>query len=238
MRKLFLFVVVLGVVVLVALSYFVLPTMLENLVARDVQDRLGLAERPGVQLESDPQWKMLQGEFSSGRISVGETDLGEVRAEGVAMDLDPFDVGVGESVRSRTAVVEEPLSGRVRLTVPEDEVSRLARENADVPINGVELRGDGATINSETSVLGVTFPVEVDGGVGVEANELVFEPGTVRAAGATVPPDLAESLLAGTAFRYPVEGLPYGATITGARTTEGAVLLVGNVSGIELGGGG
>ena len=238
MRKLFLFVVVLGVVVLVALPYFVLPTVLENLVARDVQDRLGLADRPGVELESDPRWKMLQGEFSEGRISVGETDLGDVRAEGVAMDLDPFNVNVAESARSRTAVVEEPISGRVRLTVSEDEVSRLARENADVPINGVELRDDGATINSETSVLGVTFPVEVDGGVGVEGNELVFEPGTVRAAGATVPPDLAESLLAGTAFRYPVEGLPYGATITDARTTEGAVLLVGNVSGIEPAGGG
>ena len=238
MRKLFLLVVVLSAVVLVALPYFVLPTVLENLVARDVRDRLGLAERPGVELESDPQWEMLSGEFSSGRISVGETDLGDVRAEDVAMDLDPFSVSVGESVRSRTAVVEEPLSGRLRLTVPEDEVSRLARENADVPISGVELRGDGATINSEASVLGLTFPVEVDGGIGVEGNELVFQPGTVRAAGATVPPDLAESMLAGTAFRYPVDGLPYGATITGARTTEGAVLLRGNVSGIELGGGG
>ena len=228
----------LGALVFVVVPYFVLPTVLENLVARNVQDRLGLVEKPGVKLDSDPQWEMLLGEFSSGRVSVGGTDLGGVRAEGVAMDLDPFSVDVGESARNRTAVVEEPISGRVRLTVSEGEVSRLAQENADVPVTGVELRSGGATVNSEASLLGATLPVEVDGAVGVEGNELVFRPGTVRAAGMTVPPALADSLLAGTAFRYPVEGLPYGATITEARTTDGAVVITGNVSGVELGAGG
>ncbi|MDP9437909.1 MAG: hypothetical protein M3P49_04070, partial [Actinomycetota bacterium] len=63
-----------------------------------------------------------------------------------------------------------------------------------------------------------------------------FQPETVRAAGMTVPADLADSLLAGTAFRYPVEGLPYGGRLTGAETREGAVVLTGRVSGVELGG--
>lgn len=238
MRKFLLFLLVLVVLVVIALPYFVLPTVLEGFVARDVQERLGLAEEPGVELDSDPQWEMLLGEFSDGRISVGETDLGGVRAEGVTMDLEPFSVSVGESVRSRTAVVEEPLSGEVRLRIPEEEVSRLARQNADVPVNGVELRPEGVTINSETSVLGTTFPVQVEGDVVVEGNALVFRPGTVRAAGVTVPPALADSLLAGTAFRYPVEGLPYGATITDARTVEGAVVVTGRVSGVEIGAGG
>lgn len=238
MRRLLLFLILLGVLVFFVVPYFVLPTVLENLVARNVQDRLGLAEKPGVKLDSDPQWKMLLGEFSRGRISVGGTDLGDVRAEDVAMDLDPFSVDVGESARNRTAVVEEPISGRVRLTVSEREVSRLAQENADVPVTGVELRDGGATVLSEASVFGATFPVEVDGGVVVEGSELVFQPGTVRAAGMTVPSYVADSLLAGTAFRYPVDGLPYGANITDARTTDGAVVLMGNVSGVELGGGG
>ena len=236
MRALLLTLVVLAVLVVVALPYFVLPPVLENLVARNVQDRLELAERPAVELESDPQWEMLLGEFSGGRISAGGTDLGGVRAEDVSMDLDPFGVDVGESLRSRTAVAEEPVSGRARLTVSEGEVSRLARQNADVPVNGVELERDGVTVESEAEVLGVTFPVTVDGEVGAEGNALVFEPGTVRAAGMTVPPDIADSLLAGTAFRYPVEGLPYGARITGAETVDGAVVLTGRVSGVELGG--
>ena len=234
MRGLLLTLVVLAVIVPLVVPYFVLPPVLENLVARNVQDRLGLAERPGVDLDSDPQWEILLGEFSGGRISVGGTDLGGVRAEGVAMDLDPFSVDVGESVQSRTAVVREPVSGQVRLTVSEGEVSRLAQHNARVPVNGVELTRSGVTVESEASVLGATFPVSVDGGVGVEGNALVFQPGTVRAAGMTVPPDLADSLLAGTAFRYPVEGLPYGGTVTGAKTVDGAVELTGRVSGVDL----
>jgi hypothetical protein len=218
------------------LPYFVLPTVLENLVARDVQDRLGLAARPGVELASDPQWEMLFGEFSDGKVFLGESDLGGVQAEGVTMDLDPFGLDVGESLRSRAAVAREPISGRVRLTVSEEEVSRLAQQNAEVPVNGVDLRRDGVTVESEASLLGVSFPVTVDGSVGVDGNALVFRPGTVRAAGTVIPADLADSLLAGTAFRYPVEGLPYAARITGAETLDGAAVLTGRVSGVELGG--
>jgi hypothetical protein len=234
-RGLLIILVVVAALALV-LPYFVLPPVLENIVARNVQDRLGLAEQPAVELDSDPQWEMLLGEFSGGKVSVGETDLGGVRSEDASMDLDPFSVDVRESVQSRTAVVQGPVSGQVRLTVSEEEVSRLARQNADVPVNGVELTRDGATVESEASFLGATFPVTVDGGVGVEGDALVFQPETVRAAGMTVPPDLADSLLAGTAFRYPVEGLPYAGRLTGAETQEGAVVLTGRVSGVELGG--
>jgi len=234
-RGLLIILVVVAALALV-LPYFVLPPVLENLVARNVQDRLGLAERPGVELDSDPQWEMLLGEFSSGNVSVGQTDLGGVRAEDVSMDLDPFSVDVGESVQSRTAIVRRPVSGQVRLTVSEDEVSRLAGQNAEVPVNGVELKRSGVTVESEASVLGTTFPVAVDGGVVVEGDALVFRPEIVRAAGMTVPGYLADSLLAETAFRYPVEGLPYGGRLTGAETVEGAVVLTGRVSGVELGG--
>ena len=236
MRGFLLSLVVLAAFVLLVVPYFVLPPVLENLVARNVQDRLGLAERPGVELDSDPQWEMLLGEFSSGNVSVGQADLGGVRAEDVSIDLDPFSVDVGESVQSRTAVVRGAVSGQVRLTVSEDEVSRLAGQNAEVPVNGVDLKQGGVTVESEASVLGTTFPVAVDGGVVVEGDALVFQPETVRAAGMTVPGYLADSLLAGTAFRYPVEGLPYGGRLTGAETVEGAVVLTGRVSGVELGG--
>ena len=235
MRGLLVILVVVAAFALV-LPYFVLPPVLESLVARNVQGRLDLAERPAVELDSDPQWKMLFGEFSGGKVSVGQTDLGGVRAEDVSMDLDPFSVDVGDSVQSRTAVVQRPVSGRVRLTVSEDEVLRLARQNAEVPVNGIELGRDGVTVESEATVLGVTFPVAVEGEVGLEGNALVFEPGTVRAAGMTVPADLADSLLAGTAFRYPLEGLPYGGRLTGAETGEGSVVLTGRVSGVDLGG--
>ena len=236
MRAFLLTLVVLAVVVLLVVPYFVLPAVLENLVARDVQDRLGLAERPGVELDSDPQWEILLGEFSGGEVSVGETDLGGVRARGAAFDLDPFTLDWGATLRRRTLVSPEPVSGLAQLEISEDEVSRLAGQNAEVPVNGVDLKRGGVTVESEGSFLGATFPVTVDGGVGVEGNALVFQPETVRAAGMTVPEDLADSLLTGTAFRYPVEGLPYGGRLTGAETVDGAVVLTGRVSGVELGG--
>ncbi|HEV2092243.1 MAG TPA: DUF2993 domain-containing protein [Rubrobacter sp.] len=236
MRGLLLTLVALAVLVFVVVPYFVLPPVLESLVARNVQDRLGLAERPGVNLDSNPQWKMLLGEFSGGKVSVGETDLGGVRAEGVSMDLDPFSVDVGKSVRSRTAVAREPVSGKVRVRVSEGEVSRLAQQNAEASVTDVELKKGGVTVEAEASALGVTFPVAVDGGVGVEGGALVFRPETVRAAGMTVPGNVADSLLAGTAFRYPVEGLPYGAEINGAKTVDGAVVITGRVSGVGLAG--
>jgi hypothetical protein len=55
----------------------------------------------------------------------------------------------------------------------------------------------------------------------VEGDALVFQPETVRAAGMTVPGYLADSLWAGTAFRYPVEGLPYGGKLIGRRPWRG-----------------
>ena len=63
MRRFLLFLLVLGALAGLALPYFVLPTVLEGYVARDVQERLGLAEEPGVELDSNPQWEMLLGEF-------------------------------------------------------------------------------------------------------------------------------------------------------------------------------
>ena len=236
MRGLLITLVVVAAVVLMIVPYFILPPALENLVASTVQDRLALAKKPRVELDSDPQWEMLLGEFSSGKVSVGETDLGGVRARGAGFDLDPFTLDWGATLKSRTLVSPEPVSGRARLEVSEVEVSRLAGQNAQVPVNGVELKRGGVTVESEASVLGTTFPVAVDGGVGVEDDALVFQPETVRAAGMTVPGYLADSLLAGTAFRYPVEGLPYGGRLTGAETLDGAVVLTGRVSGVELGG--
>ena len=233
MRAFLIILVVLAVVLLIV-PRFVLPPVLEGLVARKVQEQLGLAERPAVELDSDPG--LLPGGFSGGDISVGETDLRGVRAEGATIDLDPFSLDLGESLRSRTLATEEPISGRVELTLSEEEVSRLAEQNSRVPINGVDLKRSGVTVESEASVLGFTLPVTVDGGVGVEGEALVFRPEDVRAAGVEVPADVADSLLAGTAFRYPVEDLPYGGRLTGAETVDGAVVLEGRVSGVELGG--
>lgn len=236
MRRLLVFLLVVAALVFVVLPYFVLPAVLENWVARDVQNRLNLAEAPTVNLDSAPQWEMLWGEFSDGRITAENFDLGVLRAESAAINVDgPFAVDVPASVRNRVVVPEGQLSGRLRLEVSEGEVSRLARENAGVPIHGVDLRRDGATVESEAVALGTSFPVTVDGDVGVGDNSLYFTPRSVEAAGVAIPGSISDGLLAGTDFSYPVGGLPYGSAITGARTTEGAVVITGRVPSVDLG---
>jgi hypothetical protein len=57
----------------------------------------------------------------------------------------------------------------------------------------------------------------------------------VRAFGTPLPEDLADSLLAGTDFTYPIEGLPYDTRITDVEVQKGRLLLSGDVEGITLG---
>ena len=236
MRQFFLLLVVVAALVFVVVPYFVLPAVLENLAARNVQDRLGLAQAPTVELDSDPQWEMLLGEFSGGSISANGLDLGGFRAERAAINVDePFIVDVPGSVREQMLVVGGPVSGTVRLEVSEGEVLRLSNSAGGIGAKDIELTRDGATIEFAAGVGDTTFTVLVEGGVGVEGDALVFQPRRVRAAGVQVPEYIADSLLAESAFRYPVNGLPYGGTLTGAKTLEGAVVITGRVPNVDLG---
>jgi hypothetical protein len=69
-------------------AYTFLPPLAERMVARNVQEGLGLGERPEVELQSDPPPEMLAGRFSDGWISLRDADLGYVRAGRVVVDLD------------------------------------------------------------------------------------------------------------------------------------------------------
>lgn len=220
---------------LILVPYLVLPTFLENLVARDVQDRLGLPETPTVDLQSDPGWEMLRGRFSGGRISAGNLDLGGVRAERAEIVVDdPFKVNLLASITDRRIVTRDRPPGRLRLEISESEVARLVGDNSDLPINGLDLGEDGVTVESESTALGVTIPVIVEGEVGVRGRNLVFEPRTVEAAGMVLPGWVAEGMLAGGAFDRPVGDLPYGATITGVRPTDGSIVITGHVPAVDL----
>lgn len=64
---------------------------------------------------------------------------------------------------------------------------------------------------------------------------MVFEPRSLEAAGITVPEELADQLLAGADFEYPLDRLPYQTTLTGVETEEGQIVLSGRVPSIPLG---
>jgi LmeA-like phospholipid-binding len=235
MRGVLAAVIVPVVVVFLIGPYTFLPSLLEYAVARDVQARLGTERRPEVNLESDPALKMLSGEFSDGRIVLKNAVLGGVRAERATIDLDPFDINVWSSMMRGHVVDREPLSGELRIEVSEDEVSRLVNEGSDVPVIRLDVKKDGVVVESEATVLGTRVPVSVKGDLGSRDGNLIFEPQSLEAAGFPVPKELADQLLAGADFEYPLDRLPYRARITGVETGEGRIVLEGTVPSIPLG---
>ncbi len=219
-------------------AYTYLLSFAERTAAEGIQDRLGLENRPGVELESASPANVLAGEFSGGHISIEDAQFGGVRAESASIDLDPFDVSVLDSASSGVLRSEEPLSGTLWVEIPEEEVGRLARVGSDVPVRGVDLSRDGVLVRSAAPVLGVEVPVSIRGTLHLRGEELVFEPRRVEALGSALPEGLAEQALAGTDFAYPLGGLPYGAKISDLEVQEGSLILSGEVERIQPGGSG
>jgi hypothetical protein len=223
------------VVIFLIGPYTFLPSLIEYAVATDVQNRLGIEKQPEVRLKSDPPLAMLKGEFSGGHIAMRNVDLGGVRAEKASIDLDPFDIDVWDTMKSGRVVDREPLSGALEIEVSEDEISRLAQKASGMPVASVKVQRDGVLIGSEASALGTQFPVSVEGDLAVEDGDLVFEPASLEAAGVPVPDELADRLLAGADFEYPLDRLPYQTTINRVETEEGRIVLDGRVPSIPLG---
>ncbi len=235
MRSVFAAVLVPVVVVFLIGPYTFLPSLLEYGVARDVKTRLGVEKQPEVKLRSDPPLSMLRGEFAGGRVVMRNADLGGVRAERASIELDPFDINVWATMKNGRVVDREPLSGDLRVEVSEDEILRLAEARSEMPVTGVDLKDGGVVIGSEASALGTQLPVDVEGDLSVRDGDLVFEPQGLEAAGVPVPEELADELLAGAEFEYPLDRLPYQTRITGVETGEGRLVLNGRVPSILLG---
>ena len=215
--------------------YTFLPSLLEYAVAQDVKARLGVEKQPYVKLKSSPPLRMLAGEFSGGRIVMKNTDLGNLTATRARIDLDPFDINLWATVKKGHVVYREPLSGDVRVDVPESEVSRLAMAGSEIPIQDVDVQDGGVVVRSEVAVLGTNLPVSIEGDPALRDGELIFEPQALTAAGIQVPDELADRLLAGTSFEYPLDRLPYQTNITGVEAEDGQIILSGRVPSIPLG---
>ena len=138
-------------------------------------------------------------------------------------------------MKSGRVVDRQPLSGALKIEVPEEEIASLARKNSGMPVTDVKVRRDEVLIDSEASALGTQFPVSVQGDLVVEDGDLVFQPEVLEAAGVPVPEELADRLLSGADFGYPLDRLPYQTTIDAVETEEGKIVLDGRVPSIPLG---
>lgn len=225
------------VLVLVVLAPFtVLPALLESVTARLLQDQLGLQETPEVEIESSPAPMMYAGSFSKALVSVKGIELGGVKTENVAMEFDPFDLNLLESVTSGAVSTEQPLSGKLSVALSEDSVLRLAQAGSAVPVQDIEFEKDQVVLKLE---LGFGSPTSVRGRLYLQDQLLIFEPQQVDEASGLVT---AEQVLAVTGFAYPtsglpfaVSGLPFGVEVSGVEVQKDRVTFSGQIRNIPLG---
>ena len=146
-------------------AYTFLPPLIDGLVARSLQDGLGLVDAPRVDLESDPASGVLLGEFQGGEVTLADPDLGGVRPDEVSVNLDPFDLEVPGSVANGRIESKEPLSGTFRAELSEEEVARItaSSDTAVTPVRSVRLGEGYAVLGSEAEVLGTRVPIDVEG---------------------------------------------------------------------------
>jgi LmeA-like phospholipid-binding len=131
------------VLVLVVLApYTILPPLLESIVARTVQDKVGLSRPPEVELASDPPLGMYVGSFSKARISVRGYEIGGLQTEYVALELDPFNLNMLRSATTGTLSTAQPLSGRLQVKLSEATDLRLAQAGIQAPPQSIELSQD------------------------------------------------------------------------------------------------
>jgi LmeA-like phospholipid-binding len=225
------------VLVLVVLAPFtVLPALLESVTARLLQDQLGLQETPEVEIESSPAPMMYAGSFSKALVSVKGIELGGVKTENVAMEFDPFDLNLLESVTSGAVSTEQPLSGKLSVALSEASALSLAQAGSAVPVQDIEFEKDQVVLKLE---LGFGSPTSVRGRLFLQDQLLIFEPQQVDESPGLVT---AEQVLAVTGFAYPtsglpfaVSGLPFGVEVSGVEVRKDRVTLSGQIQSIPLG---
>jgi LmeA-like phospholipid-binding len=217
-------------------AYTFLPPLIDGLIARSLQDGLGLVDAPRVDLESDPAPEMLLGEFQGGEVTLADPDLGGVRPDEVSVDLEPFDLDVPGSVADRRIQSKGPLSGTFRAELSEEEVARIAAssDTAVAPVRSVRFEEGYAVLGSEAEVLGTRVPVDVEGDVDLGDGELRFVPERLEMLGTPLPDRLSRELLRGVSFAYPIV-LPFRGEVSTLQVHEGRLVLGGEARDLPLG---
>ena len=207
----------------VLVGIYTFPTPLLGSVAdEDIEKEVGLQNASAVSAQD--------------QVSPGAADFGGVRPRKVTIDLDPFDLNVPKSMGSGGLASRGPLSGDLRMEVSEKEIARIARSTSEGnSIETVELEENRVTVESETSILGFDVPVAVQGGLEIVNQELVFEPRRVTAFGIRLPKGMADELLSESDFSYPLEDLPYKASISKVEVKKDYLVLLGRLESIPLG---
>ena len=196
-----------------------------------------MAEKPEVNLVSDPAPGVLLRRFDEGEITLAPPELGGVRPDEVKIYLEPFDIDVPGSVAGRRIESEEPLSGMLRVELSEREVTKLAAfsETLATPVREVRLEEGYVVVGFEVEALGTRVPVGVERDLVLrDGGELGFEADRLEVLGEPLPERLTRRLLEGVDFAYPIE-LPFEGELSGVEAHEDRLVLTGEVSNLSAG---
>jgi DUF2993 family protein len=209
--------------------YVLLPLLLENLVARNLQSGLGLAEEPEVYLEGNPLG-VLAGRFDGGRVTFTNPEFsGVVRPDRVTVDLDPINIDVLGSLTSGRVESDGPLSGGLEAELSEQEVARIAASTGVA--KGVELEEGRMTADLEAGGFGTRTPVGVEGNLTLQDGVLHFEPERAEVLGMPVP----QRLLREADFSYPVDESLLGGRFSNVEVHKDRLVLSGKVDDLPVG---
>ena len=93
-----------------------------------------LDKAPQMTLNSEPPLNILAGKFDSGRIVLEGLSFEGIRPDRTVVSLDPFDLNLLGSVRAGEFESKKPLSGEVKMDLPERELVRLANTGNRGPL--------------------------------------------------------------------------------------------------------
>lgn len=215
--------------------------LLESYVSRSIQEQIGLANAPEVNLESASNSNALRGRFEDGRVTLTDPELANgVRPDEVTVNLEPFVPDVLGSVAGGRLRGEGPLSGTLRAELSEDEVARIAASgtsgSSTMPVRGVEIEEGYIDVESEVEILGARVPVGLEGELSLQDGELLrFEPSRLEAFGEPLSKRLTQRLIGEAEFTYPVGELPFEGEISGIEMHEDVLVLTGEVEDLSVG---
>ncbi len=82
------------------------------------------------------------GSFSTARIAVRGYEISGLETEYVALELDPFDLNLLQSVATPKVSTAQPLSGALQSKLSEESALRLSQLGLAVPPQNIELTQD------------------------------------------------------------------------------------------------
>ena len=209
MRRLVIALVVL--IGLLAVADRVGVAVADRVLATQIQDQLGLTERPDVSIHGIPfLTQAVRGHYSDVRVRIPDVDSGKLENIAVDARLQGAHIALGDALRRQVDQVPvDRITGD--LTVGYADLARASG------ISGLRItrQGDALTLSGSVQVLGRQLDASATGRVSVANNDIVIDADRAEVNGTPVPQVALDAAARLLSFRVTPRGLPLSLRVTG-----------------------